>query len=87
MPTIVRMVEYEYCAKQAHEKALCPFCCGWHRASDGLAMQGPCVSLYVRHKSTAIIARGIVKARGGGYRTPSGRELDRALAHAVANAP
>ena len=83
----VRHAEYEYVQTQAAGKALCPFCGHWHRASDGAPMEGDCVARYLRFRKVAILVRGVVNRRGGGYQVPGQRDLDRCLQHAIANKP
>ena len=87
-PRKVRFAEYEFVTRQAHQRALCPFCSGWHRASDGAPILGDCVGRYVRVRKAAFVVRGIPNTRagvvGGERVVPGGRNLDRAVAAAVA---
>ena len=86
MATRVRHAEYEFVQHQAAGKALCPFCNGWHDAATGAPLdpEGTCVARYMRVRNTAIVVRGVVNQRGGGYQVAGQRDRERCMAHAFA---
>jgi hypothetical protein len=81
--------EYDFVLEQANDKAKCPFCEKWHRLSDGKAMAGDCLGIYIRRRKAAFVVVGLHQDRAsvvGGVRVePGGLNLKRATEAAVAD--
>jgi hypothetical protein len=77
--------EYEPVEAQAANKAICPYCHGWHSRSDGTPLVGNCNGRYTRSRQTAICVRGLPVGLGTGARVPSTDEVTTALLHAINN--
>lgn len=65
MPTRVRFGEYEFVTKQSNRGAICPFCNTLHSKTDGKAVEGDCVGIYVRRRKAAFVVMGLKKGRAG----------------------
>ena len=89
MATRVRFAEYDFVpAGGLHKgKALCPFCGVYHSTETGLALAGDCPGKFARWRQCSIVVLGIAKGRAGavdGVRTtPEGKNLERAVQHAI----
>lgn len=77
--------EYEFVETQAAGRVLCCYCNTWHKSSDGEPMDAAnnCLARFMRLRKVAVMVRGTVKSRGGGYRIPLKAEIDAAVAHAA----
>lgn len=79
-----KTAEYQFAApgSQAAGRAVCPFCSGWHRRSDGAPITESCDARYLRVRKVAIFVRGKPVSFGAGVRVPSQAERSAALEHA-----
>jgi hypothetical protein len=82
----VRFAEYDFVTRQSKKGGVCPFCDVLHSPTNGLAVEGDCPGIYIRRRKAAFVVVGLKKGRAGvvgrEYVTPTGRNLDRAVAHA-----
>jgi hypothetical protein len=77
--------EYQFVApnSQAAGRAVCPYCSGWHRRSDGAPATEACDARYVRVRRVAICVRGRPTSFGAGVRVPNPSEISAAIDHAI----